>query len=79
MDLPDHEQYEVLSRVGNLLEYRVDKMARYELYSVDRFFVEVTFNLQGNDLTAMKAFDTGEQLEKYSPDLQTLLTGILRN
>lgn len=79
MELPHHEQYEVLSHNGNLVECREEGLTRYELYAVDRIFVEVAYNLQGDQMFAMKAFNTGRQLDKYSPELQTILTGILRH
>lgn len=77
--LPEHEQYEVVSHAGNLVEFRNTEEVLYELYAVDMFFVEIAYTRKGNMMMSMNAFNTGERLDPYSSDMKTLLTGILRS
>lgn len=77
--LPDHEQYEILGKAGNFVEFRESENVSYELYAVDRFFVEVSYKKKEYVMIGLQAFNTGTKLDPYSSDMKTLLTGILRN
>lgn len=50
---------------GTFLMHRENEDIRYALYSVDTFFVEVTYNSIKNKITRFKSFKTKRLLEEY--------------
>ncbi len=47
LELPDHEQFEILELAGKFIEDRSDGNRKSELYAIDRFFVEVEVKKTG--------------------------------
>lgn len=47
LNLPDHEQFEILENEGTFLENRSDGSTKTELYSIDKFYVEVEVSKTG--------------------------------
>lgn len=69
--LEDKEQYNFIFNHGKYLTYHLDGNKRYALYAVERFFVEVEYNVVSNKIENKVAFKTGEKLDRYS-DLKNL-------
>ena len=61
-------QVDIVSDQGILLAYRNKNTVMYDLYNVDDFFVEFSYNLASNEAVTMKIFeDTMEFPSKQSP------------
>lgn len=41
LELPNHEQFEILEKEGTFLEDRSEGKRKKELYAIDHFYVEV--------------------------------------
>lgn len=54
---------------GTFLMHRENGDIRYALYSIDTFFVEVTYNSIDNKITVFQSFKTKRLLESYLKDI----------
>lgn len=43
------------------------------LYGIDKFYVELVYNPRVNKLTDIKSFKTSKELEKYLPEIDTII------
>jgi hypothetical protein len=65
--LEQPQQYEtVLNGLGFYLDDYINGNQRYNLYAIDKFFVEVEYNAETNRLVKIKGFTTGKLLDKYT-------------
>lgn len=65
--LEQQEQYEtVLNGLGVYLDNFISGVKRYNLYAIDKFFVEVEYNTTKNKIVGLTAFKTGNKLDRYS-------------
>lgn len=65
--LEQHEQHEiVLNGLGIYLDNFISGIKRYNLYAVDKFFVEIEYDSTKNKIVGLSSFKTGELLDKYS-------------
>ena len=64
--LPEEEQYRRLFNEGNFITYRLEPTARFSLYALDKFFVEVEYNPKSNKIVSKVSFISGEKLNLYS-------------
>ena len=63
----DHkEQLETIYKDATFLDNHVTTETRCNLYALDMFFVEITYNSELNKITEIKSFKTGYLLDKYS-------------
>ncbi|MGM0932950.1 MAG: hypothetical protein ACQEWD_05855 [Bacteroidota bacterium] len=62
--LPDHEQYDIVFQIGEILNTSVQGNKKYVLYAVDLFFVELEHD--NKNIMTNRAFVTGELLDKYT-------------
>lgn len=69
--LPENEKKEIIIRNGQLLEYRSGWQKNYALYAVERIFVEIEIS-EYDEMINMKAFKSGELLDKYTSRLESL-------
>ncbi len=58
LELPNHEQFEILENEGKFLEDRSDGNRKKLLYAVDRFYVEVALQNQKNRVTESESYQT---------------------
>ena len=64
--LPEHEQYRILFSEGDFITYRLEPTARFSLYALDKFFVEVEYNTKSNKIVNKVSFVSGKKLDLYS-------------
>jgi hypothetical protein len=65
--LEQPQQYEtVLNGLGVYLDNYINGKQRYNLYAIDKFFVEVEYDAEKNEIKGLRAFKAGELLDKYS-------------
>jgi hypothetical protein len=65
--LSDQKQYdEVLNGSGVYLDNHIKGNLRFNLYAIDKFFVEVEYNNTENKIVNLSAFKAGALLDKYS-------------
>jgi hypothetical protein len=57
---------EVLNLSGLYLDNYINGNQRFNLYAIDKFFVEVEYNAETNRLVKIKGFTTGKLLDKYT-------------
>ena len=55
---------------GTFLESFVTKDVRINCYAIDKFFVEVVFNAEQNDITEVKSSKYGHSIDKYFSKFQ---------
>ncbi len=65
--LNDEQQYKtVLNDIGVYLDNYINSNQRFNLYAIDKFFVEVEYNNTENKIVGLRSFKTGSILDKYS-------------
>ena len=52
---------------GIFLDNYITKDIRINCYTIDKFFVEVVYDLQHNTITEVRSFKYGHSLDKYAP------------
>ena len=71
--LPRQEQCNVIFTIGDYLESNQEGDKQVMLYAVDLFFVEVFYDPEINKILNIKAFLSGEILNKYSKDFDSIM------
>jgi len=61
-------QVDIVSDKGILLAYRNEGVVMYDLYNIDDFFVEFSYNLAYNEAVTMKTFQDAMELKPYFPE-----------
>lgn len=60
-------QVNIVSEKGILLAYRNEGVVMYDLYNIDNFYVEFSYNLAYNEAVKMKIFQDSIELKPYFP------------
>jgi hypothetical protein len=60
------EQLTIVYDVGVFIENHITENRRCNLYAIEMFFVELTYNTETNSVTEIKSFKAGYLLDKYS-------------
>ncbi len=63
--LSQHNQYDLVFIKGGFINYYIKGEARYALYSLFNFFVEVEYNASKNKILNLIVFDDGKLLDRY--------------
>jgi len=65
--LEEQQKYdEVLNISGIYLDSHLNGNQRFNLYGIDRFFIEIEYNNIENKIVGLRAFKTGKLLNRYS-------------
>ncbi len=64
--LDDNNKYQTTWDLGTHIDTAITNEHRINLYSIDRFFVEVYYNPISNKIVDIKSFIHGHSLDKYS-------------
>ena len=64
--LPEQEQYRKLFNEGDFISHRLKPNARFALYALEKFFVEVEYNAKSNKIVNKVSFVSGKKLDLYS-------------
>lgn len=66
--LSDQDQFETVFQQGTFVENYGTSYLKFNLYSIDKFFVEIQYDPISNKIIGKKAFVDGELLNKYTTD-----------
>ena len=66
--LSNEDQFEIVFRQGIFIENYSTAQLKFNLYSIDKFFVEIQYDPISNKIIGKKAFVDGELLNKYTID-----------
>ena len=61
-----NNKMEVINQTGIYLDNHITDKIRFNLYAIDRFFIEVCYNSIENKITKIQSFKSGHLLDKYS-------------
>lgn len=75
--LPQQEQTEVLGIAGDLIDTVFLQNEIKELIAVERFFVEVHYDLLKKNFLKINAFEYGTTLDHYSRSIEPMLSELL--
>lgn len=64
--LERNDQLKTVYEIGTFIDNHVTTKERCNLYAIDLFFIELTYNSTTNSVTEIKSFKTGYLLDKYS-------------
>ena len=54
---------------GIFLDNYITKNIRINCYAIDKFFVEVVYDVEQNVITEVRSFKYGHELDKYAPKI----------
>ena len=63
--LPDQEQHVLVHTEGTFLEVIQKDSSRFVLFGLDKFYVELVYDVPSNSIKSLKTFKRGEELDKY--------------
>jgi hypothetical protein len=61
-----NNQMDTVNQKGIYLDNHITKTEKFNLYAIDKFFVEVCYNSIENKITNIKSFISGHLLDRYS-------------
>ena len=64
--LSEDDQWDAVFSIGKFLDIFIEGNSKHVLYAIDKFFVEVEWNIENDNIIGKKEFKCGESLDKYS-------------
>ena len=64
--LSEDEQYDTVFSKGRFLDIIIEGNSKYVLYALDKFFVEVIWDNEKDEIIGKGQFVEGDSLDKYS-------------
>ena len=64
--LSEDEQYDTVFAKGRFIDIVIESNTKYVLYAIDRFFVEVIWDEEKDEIMGKGVFKEGISLDKYS-------------
>ena len=61
-----NNQMETVNQQGVYLDNHITKNEKFNLYAINMFFVEVSYNSIKNSIVKIKSFKSGHLLDRYS-------------
>ena len=62
--LSEHDQYDTVFSKGKFLDIVIEDNSKYVLYAIDKFFVEVEWNIENDNIIGKGEFKCGETLDR---------------
>ena len=62
----ENQQEAVLGKNGVFISNYLDKESAYNLYAIDKFFIEIEYSIKTNEIKRIRPFLDGYLLDKYS-------------
>jgi hypothetical protein len=59
--------------IGEFIDNHISIDGIKNLYAINKFYVEVVYDAQNNQIIGVESFKTGKDLDKYLPDLSRLI------
>jgi hypothetical protein len=57
--------------IGEFIENHISIDGIKNLYAINKFYVEVVYDAQNNQIIGVESFKTGKDLDKYLPSIET--------
>ncbi len=64
--LSDDDQYDTVLAKGKFLDIVIEGNSKFVLYAIDKFFVEVIWDTEKDEIIGKGQFKEGDNLDKYS-------------
>ena len=64
--LSEDDQWDTVFSIGKFLDIVFEGNSKYVLYAIDKFFVEVEWNIETDEIIGKGEFKYGHTLDKYS-------------
>ena len=64
--LSEDDQWDAVFYIGKFLDIFIEGNSKYVLYAIDKFFIEVEWNIENDNIIGKGEFKCGETLDKYS-------------
>ena len=64
--LSEDEQWDTVFSKGKFLDIVIEGNSKFVLYAIDKFFVEVEWNIEKDEIVGKGEFKCGDALNKYS-------------
>ena len=64
--LSEDDQWETVFSIGKFLDIFIEGNSKYVLYAIDKFFVEVEWDIENDNIIGKGEFKCGDTLDKYS-------------
>ncbi len=64
--LKDQEQYDLVFNKGQFLTFLLKSNSRFALYALNKFFVEIEYDVKSNEIVNKVRFISGDKLDLYS-------------
>jgi hypothetical protein len=61
-----NKRMEIINQKGKYLDNFLTETVNFNLYAIDKFFIEVEYNKELNKITNIRSFKGGYLLDKYS-------------
>ena len=63
--LSEDEQWDAVFSIGKFLDIFIEGNSKYVLYAIDKFFVEVEWNIENDNIIGKGEFKYGDTLDRY--------------
>ncbi len=63
--LPPQEQHEIVHSKATFLDVVEDGNLKYALYGLEKFYIELLYDVPSNRIIKLKTFKRGQLLDKY--------------
>ena len=64
--LSEDGQWATVYSIGKSLDIVIEGNSKYVLYAIDKFFVEVEWNIETEEIVDKRVFKLGDTLDGYS-------------
>lgn len=64
--LSEDDQWDTVFSEGKFLDIVIEGNTKHVLYAIDKFFVEVEWNVENDEIIGKGAFKYGDTLNRYS-------------
>lgn len=64
--LSDHDQYDLVFTKGQFIDSLIKGNARFALYALYKFFVEIEYDSVSNKIVNKVSFISGQKLDRYA-------------
>ncbi len=64
--LSEDDQWDTVFSIDKFLDIIIEGNSKYVLYAIDKFFVEVEWNIEKDEIVGKGEFKCGDTLDRYS-------------
>ena len=64
--LSEDDQWDMVFSKGKFLDIVIEGNSKHVLYAIDKFFVEVEWNFETDEIVGKEVFKCGDTLDRYS-------------